>query len=332
MCNLPSWKWLRYTGYATAFVASLSLAGTACAESTRDFPSHSMRLISGFAPGGVTDLVARLVAKQMTVILGQPVVVENKPGAAGNIAAAYVAHSKPDGYTMYLTNATIAMPSLFSKLPFDVRKDFALTSLIGLGPSVLVASRKSGIKSVREFIDAAKKKSGTMDYGSGGVGNITQMEMELFISMTGIKLTHIPYKGGGPSTLAVITGEVPVAFVAASDAISHIKHGDLVALAVSTRHRISALPNVPTVAEAGVPGYDAASWYGILLPAGTSEPIVKKLTSSIVKSLHTKSVRDTLIVQGVQPSEGGTKEFTSYMKSQIDTWAKIIARAHISVR
>ncbi|WP_157792979.1 tripartite tricarboxylate transporter substrate binding protein [Bordetella genomosp. 8] len=335
MRNAPGIPWPRRVGSALAIAVCLFTNGpaTAAAESATDYPSRPIHLISGFEPGGATDVVARLVGRQLSRVLGTSVVIDNKPGASGNIGAGYVARSDPDGYTLYLANATVAMPSLFRTLPFDIRKDFAPLSLIGYGPSVLIANPKAPVKSVKELIEYARQHEGKVDYGSGGVGNITHMAMELFISMTGVKLIHIPYKGGAPATTAVMAGEVPVAFSAISDVIGHARDGSVVPLAISSRERSPALPDVPTVAEAGVPGYEASSWYGIVAPAGTPKSIQDKLTKALVACLQDKVLLNELVALGIEPADaGGAQEFRKYIDSEIDKWAKVIAQGHIVAR
>jgi tripartite-type tricarboxylate transporter receptor subunit TctC len=329
MCAEHKKSWAGRFGYGVVIAASLLAANASYAESAADYPSRPLHIVSGFEPGGATDVVARLLGKRLTMALGQSVIVDNRPGAAGNIGAAYVARSAPDGYTMYLTNATIAMPSLFKSLPFNVRKDFAFPSLVGYGPSIMVVNPKLPVRSVSEFIAYAKQHQGKVDFGSGGIGNITHMAMALFISMTGLKLVHIPYKGGAPATAAVLTNEVPVAFSAISDVLGQVKQGSLIPLAVSSRQRVSALPNVPTVAEAGVPGYEASSWYGIVIPAATPRPIEQKLSKAIADALHSKDFQAELRAQGVEPGAGGTKEFTGLVNEEIGKWSKIIAQEHI---
>lgn len=288
-----------------------------------------MKLVSGFAPGGATDVVARVIAQSISDALGQPVVVNNKPGAAGNIGADFVARSTPDGYTMFLTNATIAMQSMFPMLKFDVKKDFAPVSLIGFGPSLLAVNLKLPVRSVRELIDYAHRNAGKLDYASGGVGNITHMSMELFKAMAQVEIKHVPYKGGGPSTTAVLGGEVPVLMSAITSALPNVRQGTLIPLAVSGRDRSKVLPEVPTIAEAGVPGYRASSWYGILVPAATPKAVVNKLAKAIADGLQRKEVREKLIAQGIDPVDTGPEEFGRYIQTEIDKWAAIIIRAHI---
>ena len=312
--------------------ACLAISGPALAgaQQESDYPARTIRLISGFAPGGATDVVARVIAQNLTEAFGQTVVVENRPGASGNIGADSVARSAPDGYTLYLANATIAMPSMFPRLPFNAGRDFAPVSLVGYGPSVLVVNPKFPVRSVPQLIDYLTHRPGKVDYASGGVGNITHMSMELFESMAGVEMVHVPYKGGAPSTNAVMAGEGAGAFSSITAVLSHIRQGSLVPLAISSSERSPALPDVPTLAEAGVPGYEATSWYGILVPAATPAPVVEKLAQAIRKSLQRKDFQDKLLAQGVQPATGGAAEFKSYMTTELHKWADIIAKAKIT--
>ncbi|GAA4334439.1 tripartite tricarboxylate transporter substrate binding protein [Pigmentiphaga soli] len=330
MITLQKKSWC--TGVGGAVLAcSLLAAGSAMAESADSFPSRPIRVVSGFAPGGGTDVAARIISQPMSARLnGQSVVVDNKPGAAGNIAADFVARSAPDGYTLYLNNATIAMPSMFNNLPFDARKDFAAVSLIGYAPSVLVINPKVlSVRSVKELLDYAKKNPGKLNYASGGVGNITHMAMELLISMTGIDVVHVPYKGGAPSVNAIVAGEVPMGFASATSTLGQIRQGTLLPLAVSSKTRVQALPDVPTLDEAGVKGYESSSWYGLLAPAATPKPIVEKLGNAVRDALKNKELRDKLLAQGLEPPEGGPAEFASYMSGEFDKWEAIIKKSNI---
>jgi tripartite-type tricarboxylate transporter receptor subunit TctC len=312
------------------FMTAAFCAGSVFARTT-DFPKRPIHLVTGFAPGGATDLVARIVAQGAGEVLGQTIVVENKPGASGNLAAAVVARSPADGYTLYLCNATIAMPAMFSKLPFDVRKDFAPVAMIGYGPQVLAVNPKFPVRSVRELIDYAAKHPGKVDFSSAGVGNITHIAMELLMSMTGMKLTHIPYKGGAPATLAAISGEVPVVMTTINDIVAHARDGTLIPLAISSKERSKILPNVPTMEEAGVPGYEASSWYGILAPAGTPKPVVDALYKAIIKGVAKSGLGKKLAVAGMDVAFMDPKTFTKFLNRETDKWNGIITRAHIFV-
>ncbi|GAA4334445.1 tripartite tricarboxylate transporter substrate binding protein [Pigmentiphaga soli] len=330
MLKLQRESWCTVAGSAV-LACGLLAAGSAMAESADSFPSRPIRIVSGFAPGGGTDVAARIVSQPLSARLnGQSIVVDNKPGAAGNIAADFVARSTPDGYTMYLTNATIAMPGMFNNLPFDARKDFAQVSLIGYGPSVLVINPKLlPVKSVKELLDYARKNPGKLNYASGGVGNITHMAMELLISMTGIDVVHVPYKGGAPSVNAIVAGEVPMGFTGITGTLGQIRQGTLLPLAVTSKTRVQALPGVPTLDEAGVKGYESSSWYGLLAPAATPKPIVDKIGNAVRDALKTKELRDKLLAQGIEPAEGGSAEFASYMSGEFVKWDGIIKKSNI---
>ncbi len=295
----------------------------------QQYPARPVRLIVGFAPGGATDIAARAVAQKLSEQLKQSVIVDNRPGAAGNLAAELVARAAPDGYNVLLANATIAIPSLFKTLPFDVTKDFAPVSLVGAGPSALVVHPSLPVRSVRELIALAKKRPGELNYASGGTGNITHLAMVLFNGMTGTDMTHIPYKGGGPSTVATVSGEAQLMFSSVASTLPHIKQGRLRALGVSSAKRSLALPDVPTVAEAGLPGYEASSWYGLMLPAATPAAIVERLGTETAKAVESAELKERLISQGIEPVTGGAAEFTRYLRAEIPKWAKVIKDARI---
>lgn len=305
----------------------LCVAGAAVAQAP--FPNRPIRLVSGFAPGGATDVVARLIAQSLSDALGQSVIVDNKPGAAGNIAADFVARAPADGHTLYLANATLAMPSMFPKITFDVKKDLVPVSMIASGPSVLAVNPKLPVRSVKELIAYAQQNPGKLDFGSGGIGNITHMSMELFNYMAKVDIRHVPYKGGAPSTTAAVAGEVQVLMAAAAGTMAHVKAGTLVPLAVSGRTRTQALPDVPTIAEAGVTGYEATSWYGVVTAAGTPKPVLEKIDAAIRAGLKKPEVREKMLAQGMDPMEMGSQEFSRFLQTEIDKWAEIISRANI---
>ncbi|HEX4326071.1 MAG TPA: tripartite tricarboxylate transporter substrate binding protein [Burkholderiales bacterium] len=322
--------WTRTRRGAVASLLAAAALWAPMGWSADAYPSHPIRLISGFAPGGATDVAARSISVKLGELLGQSVFVENKPGGSGNIAAEMVARANPDGYNMYLANTTIAMPSLFKKLPFDASKDLVPMSMVGLGPSALVVNPELPVRSVKELIDLAKKQPGKLNYASGGIGNITHMTMELFVAMTGIEVMHVPYKGGAPSTVAIMGGETQFGFCAIASTVGPIKAGKVIPIAVSSKTRSQALPNVPTVAEAGVPGFDATSWYALMLPGGTPQPIVDKLSNAMIKALANKELQTQLINAGIEPVHGGSEEFSKYMASETVKWEKIIAARHIT--
>ena len=316
--------------------AALTVASSLCALCTlctlcaaQGFPFRPVRIISGFAPGGATDVAARAVSQRLSESLGQPVVVENRPGAAGIIAAEMVARSTPDGHAMYLANATLGAPTLFAKLPFDITKDFGFVSLIGMGASALVLHPSVPAKNVKELIALARAHPGKLNYASGGTGNITHLQMELFVSMAKLSMVHVPYKGGAPSTIATISGEAQLMFSSLATTLSPIEQGRLRALAVSTPKRSAVLPQVPTVSEAGLAGYEASSWYGLIVPAATPPAILARLSNDTIKALEFSEVKERLVSQGIVPAVGGTDEFRKYMASEIPKWAKVIREAKI---
>jgi tripartite-type tricarboxylate transporter receptor subunit TctC len=311
-------------------VALLTLAagGSALAQ-TSNWPSRPLRIISGFAPGGATDIAARAAAQKLTESLGQPVVVENRPGAAGNIAAEMVARGAPDGYSIYLANATMATPSLFAKVPFDIHKDFAFISMIGMGPSALVLHPSVPARNVKELLALARAHPGKLNYASGGTGNITHLAMELLVSLTKLDMVHVPYKGGAPSTIATVSGEAQLMFSSIASTLAQIQQGRLRAIAVSSMKRSAVLPTVPTVHEAGVPGYDASSWYGLVMAAATPPTIVARLSNDMIKALAAPEMKERLSNQGIDPVAGGSDEFRKYLAAEMPKWAKVIRDAKI---
>ena len=311
---------------ALALCFSLLAADPACAQ---PYPAKSIRVVVGFQAGGGVDMSARAIGKYLTEAVGQPIVVDNKPGAAGNIAANLVAKSAADGYTLLMSNSTIAIPSLFANLPFDVRKDFDPVSLVAIGPSVLAVHPSLTAANVTELINLAKAKPRQLIYGSGGVGNITHLEMELLQVMTGVQMIHVPYKGSAPSVIGLMGGEVNMIFSSIPAALAQIKSGRMKPIAVSTLQRSSALPDVPTLNESGLPGYDAASWYGLFAPAGTPKKVLAALSGEVVKIMRVPDVRDRFASDGFEPAGQGPAEFAKFLREEIAKWARVVKTADI---
>jgi tripartite-type tricarboxylate transporter receptor subunit TctC len=286
-------------------------------------------MVVGFAAGGATDISARLLAQKLSESIGQQVLVDNRPGAASMVAAELVSRGVPDGHTVLFANATIAMPSLFAKLAFDVQKDLRPVSLAGYGPLVLTAHPSLPAKSLNDVIALVKRRPGELNYASAGSGSFTHLAMALLITMTDMKIVHVPYKGGGPSAIATMTGETQLTFSSVGAALAQVKQGKLRALGVSGLKRNIALPEVPTVNEAGVDGYDATSWYGMLAPAATPQAVVTRLGEHAMKALSAADLKERLLSQGIEPATGGVDEFSSYFKSEIAKWAKVIKAAAI---
>ncbi len=299
------------------------------ASEAQTYPARPVRLVVGFSAGGATDLSARFIAQKLSETLGQQVVVENRPGAASTLASELVARSAPDGYTMLHANATVAMPSLFAKLSFDVRKDLVPVSLVGYGPLVIVAHPSLPVKTIKELVALARRKPGMLNYGSAGVGSMTHLGMALLISMTKVDMVHIPYKGSSQAAVGIITGEAQLIFSAPAAVIPQLKEGRLRAIAVSGTTRSIVLPDVPTIAESGLAGYDATSWYGFLAPAGTPRAAIAKLGEETAKALTAADLKERLLGQGVEPARGGVDEFTVFLNAEILKWAQVIKAAGI---
>ena len=319
---------MKITKHCVTAVLVLAASTSALAQTT-PWPSRPLRIISGFAPGGATDIAARAAAQKLTESLGQTVVVENRPGASGNVAAEMVARGTADGYSIYLANATMATPSLFARVPFDINKDFAFISMIGMGPSALVLHPSVPARNVKELLALARRYPHKLNYASGGTGNITHLAMELFISMTALDMVHVPYKGGAPSTIATVSGEAQLMFSSIASTLTQIQQGRLRAIAVSSMKRSAVLPQVPTVNEAGVTGYDASSWYGLVMAVATPAPIVSRLSGDMIKALAAPDTKERLSSQGIDPVAGGTEEFRKYLAAEIPKWARVIRDAKI---
>ena len=300
-----------------------------CAVSAQKYPSQTVRIVVGFQAGGGTDIAAREIAQKLTASLGGSFVVDNRPGASGNIAAELVARAPADGHTILMANSTIAIPSLFAKLAFDIRKDFVPLSLIALGPSVLVVHPSLPVSTVKGLIGLAKRNPRQLAYGSGGIGNVTHLEMELFASMAGIDMVHVPYKGSAPSVVGLVSGEVQLLFTSIPAALPQINAGKMRAIGVSISQRSNALPHVPTIAEAGLPGYYAASWYGLLLPAGVARSTVDILAKEIGTIMRAPDMKEKLLTQGFDPVGNSPAEFSKFIQEEIPRWEKIVKIAAI---
>ena len=309
-----------------AVAAATLLFGVAAAQ---PYPSRPVRIVVGFQAGGGTDIAARVIAQKLADALGVTFIVDNRPGAAGNIGADIVAKANADGYTILMANSTIAIPSLSVKLPFNVKKDFAPISNIALGPSVLLVNPSLPVTDVKGLVALAKAKPRTLIYGSGGVGNVTHLAMELLVSMTGIEMTHIPYKGAAPSVVGLLSGEVQLLFAGIPGVLAQISAGKVRALGVSISQRSPALPNVPTIAEAGLPGYYAASWYGLMVPAGTPDSTIDILAKQIGTIMRVPEVKEKMLAQGFEPVGDTPAQFGKFISEEILRWEQVVKRAGI---
>jgi tripartite-type tricarboxylate transporter receptor subunit TctC len=324
------------SGKYPAFVTRLFIGLIACLASASilaAYPEKSIKVIVPFAPGGGTDLVARTLAVPMSDSLGQSIVIDNKPGGSTIIGTDALAKSPPDGYTLVVATLAHAVnPSLKAKLPYSQDKDFAPVILVGVSPNVVVVSADSPYKTFAEFLAAAKANPGKLSYASQGGGTSAHLAGELFNSMAGTKLTHVPYKGAGPALTDVIGGQVDVMFATASAVGSLVDAGKLRALAVTTptRSTTPALAKLPTVAESGVPGYNASSWYGYFAPAGTSPDVINKLNASIKKGAQTSAFKSRVESEGLMIKTGTPEDFGNFVKAEEIRWRKVIKDANIS--
>lgn len=291
----------------------------------QDFPTKPIRFIVGLAPGGATDIVARAVAQRLTENVGQTVVVDNRPGAAGSIGAALVAKALPDGYTILIVSSSFAInPGLYASLPFHPIKDFAPITLIAQAPFLLVVHPSLPAISVKEFIALAKTKGGEFNFGSGGNGSSGHLAGELFKHLAGITATHVPYKGAGPAMVDVLAGQIQYMFASIVSSLHHVRAGKLRTLAVTSVKRSAAVPEVPTVAQAGVPGYEATTWYGALAPAGTPSGIAHKLNIEIVKAVRAPEAQSRLAGDGAEPAGSTPAQFAKHLDTEITKWVKVI--------
>ncbi|SDG95941.1 Bug family tripartite tricarboxylate transporter substrate binding protein [Propionivibrio dicarboxylicus] len=291
------------------------------------FPSKTVTMVVPFPPGGGTDTGARWVAQKLSEKWGQSVVVDNKPGASGTIGADYVARAKPDGYTIMMANAqTVAInPGLLKKIPYNTEKAFAPISLVAELPLVLLVNSEVTAKTTKEFIALAKQDPGELTYGSAGNGSSTHLAASLFEDATGTKLMHVPYKGGGPAMQDVMAGHIKLTLLTVLESASALKSGKVRPVAVTSDKRSPALPEVPTLAESGVPGYFSISWIGLLAPAGTPPEIVEKIAKDVQQVVNAPEMRDRLVGQGATPVGGSPAQFKAFIDSETQRYRKLIA-------
>ena len=295
-----------------------------------NYPARTVRVIVPSAPGGGTDISARILAPQLTQQLGQQFVVENRAGAGTMIGGEAVARAAPDGYTLLMGISTLAInPAMYKKVPYDALKDLAPISQAVSLSNVLVVHPSLPAKSVKEFVALVKPRPGQVNFASAGVGTSPHLSMELFLVMTGVKMLHVPYKGSGPGVTDLIAGHVPVMMPNMLSAQPHIKSGRLRALGVTGSKRAPGAEDIPTIAEAGVPDYEAVQWYGLLAPAGTPRDIITRLHGATVKALQNPEARQRLLNDGAEPVGSSPDEFAAYLRSETAKWAKVIQAAGI---
>lgn len=315
-------------------VAAALLLACAAGAWAQTYPVKPIRVVITYPPGGSTDVVGRALAAKLTEGLGQQVVVDNRGGAGGIIGTDIVAHATPDGYTILLgTSAGMSInPLLHKKLPYRVDHDFAPISLVVVNPQALVAYPGVPAANVAELIKLARAKPGTINYASPGVGSPNHMGMELLKSMTGINVVHVPYKGGGPAMTELLAGQVQLLFNSIPSVLPQVKAGRLKALAVGSARRSPAMPDVPTVAESGVPGFEYATWYGLFAPAGTPRAILAQLSKSTAAALQSPDLARSLAQQGSEPHPSTPEELARFVKTEHERWSRVVKAAGMSAQ
>ncbi|MGO4280691.1 MULTISPECIES: tripartite tricarboxylate transporter substrate-binding protein [Cupriavidus] len=322
--------------FATAVaVAMAGMAATgAHAQGEGPYPSKPIHLVVGYAPGGGTDIMARLIGQQIGIALGQPVVVENKPGAGQNIAASYVARQPADGYTLFLSSSALAVNiSLYNKLDYDPIKSFAPVAVFGQSPNLMVVPASLGVSSVSEFVAYAKKKNDDgVNFSSSGAGSSQHLGGELFRQETGIKASHVPYKGSAPSIVAILSGEVQYTFINIPSVMAVKSNNRMRVLAITSASRSPLMPDVPTMVEAGMPHMTMAAWYGVLAPAGTPAPIINRLNAAINKAVSDPAFRERMRSEGAETMMESPDYFKRFLADDIARWHKVVKAGNVKVQ
>jgi tripartite-type tricarboxylate transporter receptor subunit TctC len=318
---------------ALGLAFALALSAASAAETARDYPSKPIRMVLPFPPGGSTEIMARTLGQKLAEAFGKNIVVDNRGGGAGGIAGTdLVAKATPDGYVLLFTTGIshTAGASLY-KLPYDPVRDFEAITLLASAPQLMVVSPSLPANTVQELVELAKAKPGQLNYASGGLGTSTHLPAEMFRTMTGINMVHVPYKGGGPSLIGVISGESQMLIISAVAALPHVKSRKLRAIAVTSAQRWREMPEVPTVAESGVEGYEVVVWYGLFAPRGTPRTVVGVLHREIVKILQTPDMQERLARDGAVPVGSSPAELTATNKAEVEKWARVVRTAKIRV-
>ncbi len=317
---------------AILLVMSAGLLAVSGAQAQGSYPTKPVRLIVPSSPGGGTDTTARIIAPKLSELLGQQVVIDNRAGAGAIIGAEIASRAAPDGYTLLMGLSTYTInPAMLRKIPFDITRDFAPISLAVTLPNVLVSHPSLPVKTVKELIAFAKARPGQLQFASAGVGTNPHLTMELFLSMSGLKMVHVPYKGVGPALIDVVAGHVPMMTGSILSAYPQIKSGRLRAYGVTSARRATGAPEIPTIAEAGVPGYDAVQWYGLLAPAGIPREIILRLHGGMVRVLQDPAMKQRIISDGAEPTPSATpEEFGALIRTELVKWAKVVKDAGIA--
>jgi tripartite-type tricarboxylate transporter receptor subunit TctC len=310
-------------GRAIAALALLAVAPAVCAQT---YPKGPVRVILPFPAGGGVDAAGRILAQKLSESLGKPFLIENRGGANGNIGTEAAAKSASDGSTLLFTGAGfVTNPSLYRSVPYDPVKDFDPISLMALGPNVLVVHPSLPVSSVEELIALARAQPGKIGFAGSGSGSTPHLAGELFNVMAGVQMVHIPYRGSGPAMIGLLAGEAPVMFLPAINAGPHVASGRLRALAVTSRERLASMPDVPTLSESGVPGYESSQWYGLLAPAGTPSAVLDLLNARVANIMQSSDMKTRMTSDGLVPIGGSREQFAAHIKSEIAKWAKVIS-------
>ena len=307
------------------FLAAACLAAGLALPAAAQYPDRPIKIVVPFGPGGFTDVAARILQKELGAAIGQSIIIENKPGAGSTIGTAEVANAKPDGYTLVMISTThVISPHLYKQMPYDPIKGFTPVMKLAEGPYVLVVHPSLPVKNVKDLIDLARREPGKLDYASSGNGSAQHLVGALFTTSARVNMNHVPYKGSNQAMNDLIGGQVKVSFVGVPNALPNLKNGKLVALGVSTAKRYGELPDVPPISEAGLPGYDATIWLGLLAPPGTPREVVQKINAEITKVLSQPEARKLMASAGVDVATSSPEEFARLMQSELDRWGKVV--------
>jgi tripartite-type tricarboxylate transporter receptor subunit TctC len=309
-----------------AVLTALLCCAAFAAHAQSNYPERPVRIVVPYPPGGTADLLGRLAAQRLTEAWNKSALVENRGGAGGNIATELVAKADPDGHTLLLCNAPVLAinPTLYGKVPFDPVRDFAPVAMIAEVPLFLVVNPAFPANNFAEFLDEVRKAGGKMNYASGSIGSTTHLSMELFKTMSRVQLQHIPYKGSGPAIAAILAGEVQIMFELMPSAMAHVKSGRMRALAVTSAKRSPIMPELPTVAESGLDGYEVSSWFGLCAPGATPKAIVHKVSADLTSQLAVPEQRERILSLGAQPVSMTPEEFSRFVRAEITKWSKVV--------